>query len=68
MQEVGSIADYSYLLAGGKVVAAGTTKELGASAEPAVRQFMLGSADGPVSFHYPADDYLQSLLDAGDLS
>jgi phospholipid/cholesterol/gamma-HCH transport system ATP-binding protein len=54
--EVGSIADYSYLLAGGRAVAHGTTAELNASADPSVRQFMQGSSDGPVSFHYPASD------------
>jgi phospholipid/cholesterol/gamma-HCH transport system ATP-binding protein len=62
VQEVGSIADYSYLLAGGAVVASGTTAELNASGDPAVRQFMQGGAEGPVSFHYPASDYSESLL------
>ena len=66
--EVGSIADYSYLLAGGKVIAQGTTGELNASSDPSVRQFMLGTSDGPVSFHYPADDYVGALLNASDLS
>lgn len=66
--EVGSIADYSYLLAGGKVVAHGTTAELNASSDPSVRQFMQGSSDGPVSFHYPADDYLKALLDPADIT
>lgn len=66
--EVGSIADYSYLLAGGRAVAGGTTAELNASDDPAVRQFMQGSAEGPVSFHYPAPDYQASLLDAADLA
>jgi phospholipid/cholesterol/gamma-HCH transport system ATP-binding protein len=65
VQEVGSIADFSYLLAGGRVVASGTTAGLNSSVEPAVRQFMLGTEDGPVPFHYPAADYKQSLL-AGD--
>jgi phospholipid/cholesterol/gamma-HCH transport system ATP-binding protein len=65
--EVGSIADYSYLLAGGKAVAHGTTAELHASNDPAVRQFMQGSSEGPVSFHYPAPDYLGALLDPADL-
>jgi phospholipid/cholesterol/gamma-HCH transport system ATP-binding protein len=67
VQEVGSIADYSYLLAGGRAVAQGTTAELNASADPTVRQFMLGSSEGPVSFHYPAPDYTQALLDSSDL-
>lgn len=65
--EVGSIADYSYLLAGGRVVAQGTTPELNASSDPVVRQFMQGDADGPVSFHYPAGDYEKSLLDGSDI-
>jgi len=65
--EVGSIADYSYLLDGGKVVAEGTTAELKASQDPTVRQFMQGDSDGPVSFHYPAGDYVTSLLDGADL-
>ncbi len=65
--EVGSIADYSYLLAGGKVIAQGTTPELNASTDPSVRQFMQGTSDGPVSFHYPADDYVGALLDASDI-
>jgi phospholipid/cholesterol/gamma-HCH transport system ATP-binding protein len=65
--EVGSIADYSYLLAGGRAIAQGTTAELNASSDPSVRQFMLGSSEGPVSFHYPAGDYLESLLDGRDI-
>jgi phospholipid/cholesterol/gamma-HCH transport system ATP-binding protein len=68
VQEVGSIADYSYLLDGGRAVAQGTTAELNASSDPVVRQFMLGSSEGPVSFHYPAPDYAQALLDASDLA
>jgi phospholipid/cholesterol/gamma-HCH transport system ATP-binding protein len=65
--EVGSIADYSYLLDGGRAIAQGTTAELNASTQPAVRQFMQGLSDGPVSFHYPAGDYLDALLDGTDL-
>jgi phospholipid/cholesterol/gamma-HCH transport system ATP-binding protein len=68
VQEVGSIADYSYLLDAGRVVASGTTAELNASADPTVRQFMQGSSEGPVSFHYPAADYLASMLDGADLA
>ena len=67
VQEVGSIANYSYLLSGGRAVAKGTTAELAASQDPSVRQFMQGSSDGPVAFHYPAPDYRESLLDSGDI-
>jgi phospholipid/cholesterol/gamma-HCH transport system ATP-binding protein len=65
--EVGSIADYSYLLDGGRAIAQGTTAELNESTDPAVRQFMQGTSEGPVSFHYPAGDYLGQLLDASDI-
>jgi phospholipid/cholesterol/gamma-HCH transport system ATP-binding protein len=65
--EVGTIADYSYLLDGGRAVAQGTTAELNSSSDPAVRQFMQGASDGPVSFHYPAGNYVGALLDGDDI-
>ncbi len=66
VQELASIADDSYLLSGGRVAAAGTPAQLRDSSAPAVRQFMTGSADGPVEFNYPAQDYLTQLLAAED--
>jgi phospholipid/cholesterol/gamma-HCH transport system ATP-binding protein len=62
VQELASIADDSYLLSGGRIAAAGTPEELHASASAVVQQFMTGSADGPVAFHYPAPDYATQLL------
>ena len=62
VQEVGSIADQSHIIAGGKVIASGSSEQLQHSTEPAVRQFLQGEADGPVPFHYPAGDYHQQLL------
>ncbi|HXO63176.1 MAG TPA: ATP-binding cassette domain-containing protein [Steroidobacteraceae bacterium] len=62
VNELASIADDSYLLSSGRVVAAGTPAELRASRSVAVRQFMTGSAEGPVPFHYPAPDYATQLL------
>jgi phospholipid/cholesterol/gamma-HCH transport system ATP-binding protein len=62
VQEVGSIADQSYIIAGGKVIASGSSEQLQQTTEPAVRQFLQGEADGPVPFHYPAPDYHQQLL------
>jgi phospholipid/cholesterol/gamma-HCH transport system ATP-binding protein len=62
VQELSSIADDSYLLSDGKVIASGTPQELLASGNPAVRQFMTGGAEGPVRFQYPAPDYTTQLL------
>lgn len=64
VKELASIADDSYLLSGGRVVAAGKPEELQASDSTIVRQFMKGLADGPVQFHYPAEDYASQLLGA----
>jgi phospholipid/cholesterol/gamma-HCH transport system ATP-binding protein len=65
VQELATIAHDSYLMSGGKVVASGTPKELAASGLEVVKQFMTGSDDGPVPFHYPAPDYRQDLLGDG---
>ena len=62
VQELATIADESFLISGGRIVARGTPAELRASDSPAVRQFVTGSADGPVPFHYPAPDYATQLL------
>ena len=62
VEEMAILADTSYLLAGGKVVAAGTFLELKDHASEIVNQFMNGLADGPVPFHYPAPDYYEELL------
>src|SRR5579863_3428352 len=51
VQELSTIADDSYLLSGGKVVATGSPQELARSDSQVVRQFMTGSAEGPVAFH-----------------
>jgi phospholipid/cholesterol/gamma-HCH transport system ATP-binding protein len=63
VDEIALLADMSYILSGGKVVASGETKSLKKSDDELVRQFMNGLADGPVPFHYPAPDYRRQLLD-----
>jgi phospholipid/cholesterol/gamma-HCH transport system ATP-binding protein len=66
VRELEAIAHDSYLLADGRVVAAGTPKELAASQSDIVRQFMSGAPDGPVPFHYPAPDVRVQLLEDDD--
>ena len=67
VQELATIADESYLLSAGKVAASGSPKEMLDSELPAVHQFMTGSADGPVPFHYPAPDYATQLFAADEV-
>ncbi len=64
VHELATIAHDSYLISGGRVVASGTPKELAASGSEVVKQFMTGSDDGPVPFHYPAPDYREQLIGA----
>ena len=63
VREISQIADMSYILSDGQVVASGTPRELHDHPSPIVHQFMDGLADGPVSFHYPAPDLHGQLLD-----
>jgi phospholipid/cholesterol/gamma-HCH transport system ATP-binding protein len=65
VDEVSSIADCTFLLSEGKVVASGTPEALREHHSETVVQFMTGMADGPVPFHYPAPDYGEQLLAGG---
>ena len=57
VQEALGVVDYVYFMAAGRVIAQGSPAEIRASAEPFVRQFVNGSSEGPVPFHYPAPGY-----------
>lgn len=60
--EVLSIADYAYIVAEQHVIAEGSPEQLQNNADPRVRQFLDGIADGPVPFRFPANDYQTDLL------
>ncbi|MCK9607365.1 MAG: ATP-binding cassette domain-containing protein [Methylomonas sp.] len=64
VRETAAIADYIYVLSEGKIVGQGSPQQLADSKSAWVKQFMNGDADGPVHFHYPANDYLDDLLTA----
>ena len=68
VREISQIADASYILAEGRVVASGTPAELREHPSPIIHQFMEGLADGPVPFHYPAPDYYAQLLGTGEVA
>ena len=62
VEEVLSIADYVYIIANKKVIAQGTPAQLRQEKSQQVVQFMEGNPDGPVPFHFPAQDYQEELL------
>lgn len=59
--EVLTIADYVYVLADKRIIGEGTTQEIQESTSPLVQQFLHGQADGPVPFHFPAEDFISAL-------
>lgn len=65
VQETLSIADYVYILSAGKVVGKGTPEALQRSGSDWVKQFINAQPDGPVKFHYQADDFKQDLISGG---
>lgn len=62
IHETASIADKIYVLAGGKVIGQGSPQQLREDESPMVHQFMQGLPDGPVPFHFPAQDFLDDML------
>ena len=61
VRETASIADHIHIIANGKVIESGTPDVLDHSDSAWVRQFMDAQADGPVSFHYPAESFADEL-------
>jgi phospholipid/cholesterol/gamma-HCH transport system ATP-binding protein len=64
VHETTSIADYIYLIADGKVVDQGTPEYLyeHETASAWAQQFLEALPDGPVQFHYQAEDYAEDLF------
>ncbi len=62
IHETVSIADVIYIIADGHVIGSGSPDELRSGGSTMVQQFMSGAPDGPVPFHYPADDFLEDVL------
>jgi len=56
------IADYVYVIAGGRVICQGTPDEVTADGSPRARQFLRGEPEGPVHFHYPAAPLAEEFL------
>ncbi len=62
VHETNTIADYTYVMAEGRIIGHNTPEKLIQDDSSWVQQFMQGLPDGPVPFHYPAQDYEYDLL------
>lgn len=65
IHETVSIADQIFIIADGVVIGSGSPEQLQQDPSEMVHQFMHGEADGPVPFHYPADQYEYDVLATG---
>lgn len=65
VSEVTRLADYACIISGGRAAAVGSPGDLAASDDELVHQFMAGLPDGPVPFHFPADDLAEDLIGGG---
>lgn len=62
VKETMEIADHVCIISAGKVVGQGSREDIARSDSAWIRQFMDGAPDGPVPFHYPAEDYRMDLM------
>jgi phospholipid/cholesterol/gamma-HCH transport system ATP-binding protein len=53
VHEALKVADYVYVIGDGAMLGKGTPKEVGASTDPYLKQFLNALPDGPVRFHFP---------------
>jgi phospholipid/cholesterol/gamma-HCH transport system ATP-binding protein len=53
VKEALKVADTIYVIGDGTILGKGTPKELSASEDPYLRQFLNALPDGPVRFHFP---------------
>ncbi|HLS17140.1 MAG TPA: ABC transporter ATP-binding protein [Paenalcaligenes sp.] len=57
------IADYVYLVGLGKMITHGTPEELESTEDEYVQQFLNGTPDGPIAFHYPTTPAFEAWLE-----
>ncbi len=62
VEEAMLIADKVIILYMGTVLVEGSPKEIRASTNPLVQQFITGNPDGPISFHASSRDLREDLL------
>jgi phospholipid/cholesterol/gamma-HCH transport system ATP-binding protein len=61
VHEAAKLADYLYILGEGVIAAHGPTRDMVASTDPFVHQFLHAEPDGPVRFHFPARPIAEEL-------
>ena len=60
--ETATVSDWTYIIADKEIIASGTPQQINLDKSALVQQFINGIADGPVPFHFPANDYFDQML------
>ena len=61
VHEALQVADYVYVIGDGTMLGKGTPKEVAASTDPYLKQFVNALPDGPVRFHFPGPSLEEDL-------
>ena len=61
VQEALKVADYVYVIGDGTLLGEGTPKDIEASEDPYLKQFVNALPDGPVRFHFPGPGLAEDL-------
>ena len=62
IEETARISDLLYVISEGEIIGQGSPRDLRNDDSPRLKQFLRGLPDGPVPFHYPAPEYMDSLI------
>ena len=62
IEETARISNLLYVLSEGEIIGQGSPQDLKKDDSPRLKQFLNGLPDGPVPFHYPAPEYMDSLI------
>ena len=60
IMEIMEIADYVIMISNKSVLAHGSPKAIRQNTSALVKQFLNGSPDGPIPYHYPSEPFLPS--------
>jgi phospholipid/cholesterol/gamma-HCH transport system ATP-binding protein len=61
VQEALKVADYVYVIGDGVILGQGTSRDVAASEDPYLKQFLNALPDGPVRFHFPGPSLEEDL-------
>ncbi|NQY42167.1 MAG: ATP-binding cassette domain-containing protein [Legionellales bacterium] len=62
VEECFQLADYIYIISGGRILGEGTVNDIRSSKSQEVNQFIHGEPDGAIPFHYASETFSKDIL------